>query len=163
MAWSLAVDTNVVIFVSFDMITVSKHSIGTCRLSGSLERANYSSITAEGGPHSGICRRAVLFGPALFSLRTRVGRLHSLDSPEVDGRFVDMDLPAITSVVYEGIEHIVDPFQPPWSPFGRSTACNLINPDPDKIVRWLSADKERVLRQLVKGNADIEPGQATSE
>src|SRR3954452_9901181 len=110
--------------------------------------------------HSGICRRAILFGPALFSLRTRVGRLHSLDSPEVDWRLVDMDLPPIISVAYEGIEHIVDIFQPPLSPLGRRTACNIINPDPDEIVRWLSTDKERVLRQLVKGNADIEPGQA---
>src|SRR5262249_6490122 len=87
-------------------------------------------------------------------------RHQSLDGPEIDWRLVNVDLPAITPLAYEGIERSVDAFQPPRSSLGSNCASNLINPNPHKIIRCLSADKERVLRQIVKDNACIEPGQA---
>lgn len=66
----------------------------------------------------------------------------------------------ITPLAYEWIERSVDLFQPRRSPLRSSYSSNLINPNSDEIVRCLSPVKERVLRQLVKDNARIEPRQA---
>src|ERR1700743_3478358 len=132
---------------------VSKHeSLADCHTSPRSARLRLR-------PCSGIGQRAVLFDPMLFSLRIGVRRLHPLDGPKIDRRLVDVDLPAITPFAYEGIERRVDAFQPPRPPLGSSCASNLINPNPDKIVRCVSADKELVVRHLVKGNACIKPGQ----
>ena len=71
-----------------------------------------------------------------------------------------MDLPAIASVAHERIECRVDALQPPLSPFCWRVARDLINPDADEIVGRIASNKERVLRKIMEGNADIEPRQA---